>query len=106
MGILLRRLANLIGNAAQVEHQFVEDLGHARQLRHDVAGSEGVIADAPLADLVSDISEAPQAEADAEGDQEDENRKHEVDSRSKPDFSRFPVWPADRGVEKFRRGMG
>ena len=69
MRLVLRRLADLLRHAPQVMDQLVEVAGHARELGHDIAVAEGVVADAALADLGGDVAEAAQAEPDADGDQ-------------------------------------
>ena len=99
--LVLGGLADLLRDAPQVVHQLVEVAGDARQLGHDVAVREGIVADAALADLGGDIAKAPQAETDADGDQERQHGEHEVDGRGDADLPRLPVGPADRGVEEF-----
>ena len=61
--LVLGVLPDLLGDAPQVVHQLVEVACDARQLGHDVAVAEGVVADAALADLGGDVAEAAQAEA-------------------------------------------
>ena len=106
MGVVLGGLADLLRQVLEVEHQLVEVARHARQLGHDVALREGVVADAALADLVGDLAEAAQAEEDADRRQHGEDRQHQVDAGCDPDRARLPVGPADRGVEEFRGGVG
>ena len=102
MRLVLGRLADLLGDVAQRMDQLVEFAGDARQLRHDVAVREGPVADAALADFGGDVAEAAQAEANADGGQDGDQREDEVDHRSHPHLAGFPVGAADRGVEELR----
>ena len=86
--------------------QLVEVARHARQLGHDVAVAEGVVADAALADLGGDLAEAAQAQSDADRHQQGEHRQHEVDRGGHADLARLPVGAADRRVEEFGGGVG
>ena len=105
--LVLGRLADLLRHAPEVEHQLVEVARHARQLGHDVAVAEGVVADAALADLGGDLAEAAQAEADADGDQQGEDRPARGRCAAATRIcARLPIGPADRGVEEFRGGVG
>ena len=106
MCLVLRRLADLLRHAAQVMDQLVEVAGHARELGHDIAVAEGVVADAALADLGGDLAEAAQAQSDADRHQKGDHRQHEVDHRGDADLARLPVGAADRGVEELGGGVG
>src|SRR4029453_5186181 len=97
---------DLLGNAPEVVHQLVEVACDTRQLGHDVAVGEGVVADTALPDLGGDVPETAQAEANTDGDQQGDDGQHKVDGGGDADLARLPVGPADRGVEEFRGRVG
>ncbi len=103
--LVLGRLTDLLRHAPQFVHQLVEVPRHARQLGHDIALAERIVANAALADLGGDIAEAAQAETDGDGDQQGDHRQHEVDRRGDADLAGLPIGPPDRCLEEFGRGI-
>ena len=99
MRFVLRVLTDLLRDTPEVVHQLVEVACDARQLGHDVAVAEGIVADAALADLGGNVAEAPQAETNADSDQQGNDGQHQIDCRGNADLAPVKVTIQQSGQE-------